>query len=656
MRRLLSILCLLTCFLVLYASPVESRDAVETDLQKIDALISHEQQTGDAGKEGEARWQRIVVLKNYTLTKELSEECMVQMKWFHEHRQWDHYYRAWQLRTNALCSLGELQQSLQETQRMLNDANKRDSKLGRAMAYKQIGIIYLNMKQTEPAIEALRHYAELMKDEEDDFSSLSNIYYRMAKAYDYDKDYQKELQVTNDWVQYLHNKVGKLDRPDVRECYNSCYLARAAAFLGLNKIDEAGMALDTAAHHVQLINTVLSLHHYYKMRARYYLTKGDAANTLLYTDSVYFVTDEKDDHTDELRGQALLMLGRGDEAARIFQRLYHEKDSVFGRDTRRHLDELNTLFQVDELKTEQQRTKLRYMLLTASSIVLALLLLLFFGWRSAIRQKKINEQLRIANEQAKASSKMKSEFIRNISHEIRTPLNVISGFTQILTAPDMNLPEDEKRSIQKRVAENSDRMIHLVDRMLELSDVSSETLIERVDHTYVQELVAQAIEQSGISLHTRPGLSSSSAGSLPQGHESAALAVTFNIQTPMPNVPLLTNRLYAVRALTQLLENAVKFTTEGSITLRMECTDSRVRFIVEDTGVGIPADQADHIFEEFVQLDDFTDGTGIGLTVAHSIAQRMGGELWLDTGYVPPKSPSDGKSHGARFVLELLSC
>jgi signal transduction histidine kinase len=76
----------------------------------------------------------------------------------------------------------------------------------------------------------------------------------------------------------------------------------------------------------------------------------------------------------------------------------------------------------------------------------------------------------------------------------------------------------------------------------------------------------------------------------------------------------------------------------------MAYTDTKVSFTVEDTGIGIPADQTEHIFEEFVQLDTFADGTGIGLTVARSIAQRMGGNLWLDTSY----------TKGSRFVLELL--
>ncbi len=632
MKRISTILIFLTWCIVMYANHTESKGLAKAALAEIDGQIAHWQRLGDIEKEGLARWKKIVTLKNSSMTKELADEAEIQMTWFYGQSQWDNYYRTWQLKANALCSMGKLQLALHETQRMLDDAKKRENTLGRAMAYKQIGVIYLNMKQTEPAVDALQRYAELMKDEDDDISSLSNIYYRMAKAYDYDKAYDQELRVTEEWLEFLHKKVGKLEKPEVHECYNACYLARAAAFIGQKKFEDAKRALDTAGHHAHLVKTSLSLHHYYKMQARFFLASGDAANAVLYTDSVSMMTKDKDDHTSEVRAQALMMLGRGDEAARIYQRLYHEKDSLFGRDARQHLDELNTLFQVDELKMEQQQSKFLYMVIAASSIMVALLLLLLYGWRTAIGHKKVSEELRIANEKAKASSKMKTEFVRNISHEIRTPLNILSGFTQILTTPGIDLPESEKADIQERVEENTDRITKLVDRMLELSDISSEAIIERSDKTDVKMIMEQAIVQSGISQHTLP--------------ENADSKVKFEIisNQPTDSVALITNELYAIRALSQILENAVKFTYEGSITLKTEYTENHLRFIVEDTGIGISADQADHVFEEFVQLDDFADGTGIGLTVARSIAQRMGGDLWLDTKY----------TQGSRFIFELL--
>lgn len=585
----------------------------------------------DVKQESEARWQKIVTLKNSSQTSKLAQEAEVQMEWFGSHNEWDNYYRTWQLKANALSAQGKLQTALQETQRMLSDAQERDNKLGRAMAYKQIGVIYLNMKQTEPAVEALKHYAELMKDE-DDFNSISNIYYRIAKAYDYNKQYQQELQETNEWMHYLLTKVGKVKKPHVRECYNACYLARAAAFIGLNKLHDAQMALDTANHHAHLINTSLSLHHYYKMQARYHMAAGDAANALLYTDSVKFITNEKDDHNDEIRAQALMQLGRGNDAAQIYQRLYQEKDSVFSHEARQHLDELNTIFQVDELKEEQQHTKFFYTVLASATVVVALLILMLFGWRTAIRLKRINDKLRIANEKAEVSSKMKSEFIRNISHEIRTPLNIVSGFTQVLTSPEIDLPKTEKKDIQERVTENTDRITKLIDRMLMISNIHSDAKIEREDHTDIQTIVAQAISHSGIELHTRP--------------TNKEAAVTFKIQIDADTnaLSVQTHKTHASRILGHLMENAVKFTPKGTITLHTKVIDGTVRFIVEDTGIGIPADESEHIFEEFVQLNEFADGTGIGLTVARSVAQRLGGNLWVDTDY----------KQGARFIFELL--
>jgi signal transduction histidine kinase len=112
-----------------------------------------------------------------------------------------------------------------------------------------------------------------------------------------------------------------------------------------------------------------------------------------------------------------------------------------------------------------------------------------------------------------------------------------------------------------------------------------------------------------------------------------------------------TNLAQATRALVLLLDNAMKFisepnapASEGTVCLKIAMLDEEhVCFNVEDTGIGVPVKEAEHIFEEFVQLDDYYDGTGIGLTVARSIARRLGGDITLDTTYTP----------GARFIFTL---
>ena len=168
--------------------------------------------------------------------------------------------------------------------------------------------------------------------------------------------------------------------------------------------------------------------------------------------------------------------------------------------------------------------------------------------------------------------------------------------------------------------------------MLMISNIHSDAKIEREDHTDIQTIVAQAISYSGIEQRTRPT------------NKEAAVTLKVQIDAATNALSVLTHKLHASRLLAQLLENAAKFTHEGTISLQAEAIDGLVRFIVEDTGIGIPADESEHIFDEFVQLNEFADGTGIGLTVARSVALRLGGDLRVDTDY----------KQGARFVFELL--
>ena len=229
----------------------------------------------------------------------------------------------------------------------------------------------------------------------------------------------------------------------------------------------------------------------------------------------------------------------------------------------------------------------------------------------------------IANARAEESSKMKTNFIQQISHEFRTPLNILNGFTQILTAPDMVLQADEKADIQKRISESTERITGLVNKMLELSDANSRQVIERNDNIAALAIATQAVERAGIQQDTH---------------------IKFLLQTDaQAETNVHTNLRSATRALTLLLDNARKFTKEGEVRLSIQQQPQTIDFIVEDTGIGVPAKEAEHIFDEFVQLDEYYDGTGIGLTVARSIARRLGGDIVLDTSY----------TGGARFVMTL---
>ena len=269
--------------------------------------------------------------------------------------------------------------------------------------------------------------------------------------------------------------------------------------------------------------------------------------------------------------------------------------------------------------------KYEYMTIIASIlIILAFCLFIIIRHRAAMRLEDAYKDLERANERAKESSRMKSDFIQQISHEIRTPLNILSGYTQLLTTPGMQYDEETLDEIKQQITENTDR-------------ITSMSVIECNDRVRAIQIATEAADASGIR---------------------TAKHLTFDmiVASEAEKINLKTNLQAAVRALSLVLDNARKFTAPAETrqtgkpvdhlqkaVLRITVSSSRIFFSVEDTGIGIPHKEAERIFEEFVQLDEYYNGTGIGLTVARSLARRIGGDIMLDTAYIG----------GSRFVMTL---
>ena len=239
--------------------------------------------------------------------------------------------------------------------------------------------------------------------------------------------------------------------------------------------------------------------------------------------------------------------------------------------------------------------------------------------------QKNNKALQLATARAEESTRMKSIFIEQISHEIRTPLNIICGFTQVLTTTDAELDKAEKRDMSVQIIDNAERITGLVNKMLALAEINSSVVLEREDHTSASVIAQEAIKAAGIN---------------------KASHVQFNLVKLFGAEQMFDTHLRsAVLALQQLLDNAKKFTEQGQVTLKISNHEGQACFVVEDTGTSIPVYQAERIFDEFVQLDEYSDGTGIGLSIARSLARRLGGDIVLDTTY----------TGGARFVMTLQS-
>lgn len=624
-----------------------ARMEVDSALATLDEQILLQQELGNEALEGNARWNKIAILNNSARYEELAQIVDSAMNWFLERELWSRFYQCWQRKCSANHSMGRLQTALREAKAMAEDARQRDNRTGRAMASKQMALIYSDMQQLDQAEEAYSRSVELLKEEGDTTGILSGVYEGLCEVLSRQKKYDEEMRINKEWETHLDSLVTKQGIGFVSQTYVACYLTYCENYIGLNRLGDAQRALDKAIEYQAIAKTALAQNDIYMAHCRLALARGRAKEALAFSDSALSLgIDAVDTHGKELRAEALLMVGQGAEAARLYRELYQEKDSIFTRDLRTQLDELNTLFRVDELEREQQQLELEqqrllhhqqqstmmYSAVILLLIVAALIVFNLLSRRSARRLAEKNRELAdknaallVATEKAQVLERMKTEFIRNMSHEIRTPLNILNGFTQILTSAEADaLGSDEKDDIRQRIEENTTRITGLVNKMLEISDSNSQTVIDRLDRITVGEWVHMAVTTAGVA-------------NTPQ------VELRVSLDDEAAQISLQTNSSQAVRALVQLVDNAFKFTREGSVTITASVTAAAVTVAVEDTGIGIPPEEAQHVFERFVQLDDYYDGTGIGLPMAQTIARRLGGDIILDTAY----------TLGARFLMSL---
>ena len=287
--------------------------------------------------------------------------------------------------------------------------------------------------------------------------------------------------------------------------------------------------------------------------------------------------------------------------------------------------EMQTRFDVNKLQLEKIKLadRNKQMALIAAFV----LLILFVSWgiyqRIMVKRlKKVHRQLKNANEEVKKQSikateseKMKTAFLNSICHEIRTPLNSINGFSQLLF--DDSIDKDTKQEFQFLIQSNTDMLTSLMDNMLELSQLVSSELPLPVEPANVYALCRKEITLLKERLN-KPGIEC-----IFEGDDS--------------EVKIPTNEFYLSRVIGNLLSNAAKFTENGTIilTCRKDQEKGQLIISVADTGIGIPADKQEWVFERFTKVDDFKPGTGLGLYICRIIIQRLGGSIMIDSDYAP---------------------
>ena len=279
----------------------------------------------------------------------------------------------------------------------------------------------------------------------------------------------------------------------------------------------------------------------------------------------------------------------------------------------------------DELRlydVERKASKNKMILLTVVTILLALLVALLFY--TVMSRRRHMKQLKRAYNHALESDKIKTAFIQNISHEVRTPLNIISGFAQVIAEPELVNSIEERKDIAAMMQKNTRQITSLIDEMLALAMNEAQESVNKNDHVEINDLMRDLLQEN-------------------QGNVNKDTRLDF--QTTLPDdFKILTNESLLKSILNALLDNAIKNTTNGQIVIKADIDDEQMLTLaVEDTGCGIPAAEAEHIFERFVKLDTFKEGIGLGLPLCRTLADKLGGSVKLDTTY----------QKGARFIVRL---
>ena len=498
---------------------------------------------------------------------------------------------------------------------------------------------------------AWQHYQQITEEDKSIVNYTSSIVgiVNIVDAYIQTAHYHEAIEWINrfdDMLQLcrLHPQAKEefIDKQTARlNLYRSCALE------GLGRKKEAERAYNTAlgTQYAKTSDGKLEATSYL-MAAQRWNEAADKFQVLETQENRYDLKMTLDNIQTYLLPKYLANVGahRIDSAIVIGTRICHSLDSAIMWQKQDDAAELATIYETQQKESEimEQQANISKIYFIGTTIALVLVvfafcLFIFFRHRSSMRLEAAYHDLELANARAEESSRMKSDFIQQISHEIRTPLNVLSGFTQVLTTPNMMLDETTLKNINQKITENTNRITGLVNKMLELSEAKSHTVIKRSDIVSAEQIAIEATNASGIT-------------------NASHLIFDMQISPSAKAVKLQTNQTAAIRALSLLLDNARKFTAPAEARkqdntsdikqraiLRLSVASKRLFFSVEDTGIGIPRKEAERIFEEFVQLDEYYDGTGIGLTVARSLARRIGGDIMLDTAYIG----------GSRFVMTL---
>lgn len=547
----------------------------------------------------------------------------------------DAFFIAGYLRCKSNLKAGNYELAMNEAILQLNQAEKQQQPYGLMRSNQCLGLIYQTISRDNDAFTHFQKGLAWLQENKSippvELQYLSD----MIKSGLYSNRLPETEKVLNRFKQLVDKteKEGKANDMiypvQFARLYNS-YMAEL--YTRKNDLNKAGYYIEKASKEINNTTHVDEKFPYYQADALYNYKSGNNNTALKAINNALAIHYRPD--LLKIKINIMKANGQYNEAINLYDKLLAKNTKMIEDAFNRQMNQLRTLNdlndrdkQSQELEYQNERLTIKQYQLTGTVTISVVLLVLLFIANKFYRSTQLlknellcekkslvesEKQLRTAKNIAEEANRIKSNFISNISYEIRTPLNSIVGFSTLLS--ENIFDEKEKSEFTDTINKNAEQLLNLVNNVLELSRLESGNSPFPIQTCNITDCCQAAIDNT--KLYIAPGVKLSFNGDTTP---FACQTVPYRIQQVVSN----------------LLSNAAKFTTQGEITLTLKIDKNKkeARITVTDTGCGIPKDKQSSVFEYFEKLNEFTEGTGLGLPICLIVANNLGGNLLLDANY-----------------------
>lgn len=534
-----------------------------------------------------------------------------------------YYYFAWSSRLITYYTRQrKFNLALYEANKMQQESEAREEIEGMQNCYQALFRIYQAKELYKHATVYVQKLIDLTLKYDLNKYNLTTKYLELGVCYLNLNEPEKALEAITESKKYILNEVNQ----------GSYLCGITRYYTRIGDLENAGRTLKEASelfnNNVDLRNK--RLFNYLEVATSYYMKTGEYDKALdTYLKGNEISTQQGYITPSSFRRIGTIYAGKKDykRALENYEKAFALNDSLSTAQEDIAVGEFAAILGMEHLNIENKeliqrnqeiQLENRHRLILLLGIIAVGIGFMFF------RELRINKLLRRAKDAEQSASRMKTEFIQNMSHEIRTPLNSIVGFSQVLSSSIAD-EDEEAKEYTNIIEKGSNHLLLLVDNVLELSDLDSGTPIPTDTEADMHKLCQECLKQ--IEDQLKPGV-----------------VLSYQPETEQEYC-LHTNTAHLSRVILQLLDNAARFTEQGSITLSWSTLPKQklLTISVTDTGIGIPQDKQEYVFERFAKLDTFSKGTGLGLSLGKLTMERMGGTLIIDSRYTA----------GCRFTLTL---